>query len=271
MASTFTPADVAAFEHATWSRCAPGYEDGFAALTREAVEPLLDRAGVAAGTRVLDVGTGTGVAASVAMERRASVVGIDFSEYMVAQARRILPQLEFKVASAESLPFDDGSFDAVVANGVLHHLGEPNRALEEAHRVLDSDGRIACTVWAEPESLEAFGVFFAAVEEHAGAAELPHGPLFGVTDEETLSTLFVDAGFADVTIERIPAKWRMRSIDSLLRAFGAWAQLESFPKEVQGRIESSVRSAANRYQTDEGLAIPNPMLLISASKNGSLA
>lgn len=268
MAATFTPADVAAFEHATWSRCAPGYEDGFVALTREGVEPLLDRAGVAAGTRVLDVGTGTGVAAAVADEQGAAVVGIDFSEAMIAQARQILPHVDFRVASAESLPFDDGSFDVVVANGVLHHLGEPDRALEEAHRVLDSDGRIACTVWAEPESLEAFGVFFAAVEEHAGAAELPHGPLFGVTDQQTLSTLFVDAGFANVTIERIPAKWRMRSIDSLLRAFGAWAQLESFPKGIQAGIENSVRSAASRYQTDEGLEIPNPMLLISASKSG---
>lgn len=266
MGTTFTAADVAAYEHATWSRSAPGYEDGFAILTRDAVGPLLDRAEVADGTAVLDVGTGTGVAAAAALQRGASVVGIDFSETMIAEARRILPSAEFRVANAESLPFEDGAFDAVVSNGVLHHLGEPDRALDEAHRVLDGGGRIACTVWAEPESLEAFGLFFGAVEEHAGAAELPHGPLFGVTDGDTLTGLFADAGFSGISIERIRAKWRMKSIDSLLRAFGTWAQLDTFPKDVAAAIEGSVRSAATGYETGDGLEIPNPMLLISADK-----
>lgn len=266
MDTTFTAADVAAFEHATWSRSAPGYEAGFAELTRDAVDPLLDRARVIAGSRVLDVGTGTGVAAAAALDRGASVVGIDFSETMIAEARRILPEGKFRVANAESLPFEDGSFDAVVANGVLHHLGEPDRALDEAHRVLEGEGRIACTVWAEPESLEAFGLFFAAVEEHAGTAELPHGPLFGVTDSDTLTELFVDAGFTEITIKRIPTKWRMDTIDPLLRAFGTWAQLDAFPKDTQTAIEHSVRTAAPAYETGHGLEVPNPMLLIGASK-----
>lgn len=266
MGTTFTTADIAAFEHATWSRCAPGYEDGFAVLTRGAVEPLLDRLGVTAGKSVLDIGTGTGVAATSILERGGSVVGIDFSEAMIAEARRRLPEVDFRVASAEALPFDDGLFDAVVANGVLHHLAEPDRALEEAQRVLNPAGRIGCTVWAEPETLEAFGVFFAAVEEHAGAAELPHGPLFGVTDSEALSALFVNAGFSDVTIERVPAKWRMNSVDVLLRAFGTWAQLDTFPRDLQTAIEDSVRSAASAYESGDGLEIPNPMLLIAGTK-----
>jgi len=266
MGTTFTAADVAAFEHATWSRCAPGYEDGFAVLTRGAVDPLLDASGVTGGTQVLDLGTGTGVAAAAILERGASVIGIDFSEAMIAEARRRLPEVDFRVASAEELPFDDGSFDAVVANGVLHHLAEPDRALEEAYRVLNRDGHIACTVWAEPETLEAFGMFFAAVEEHAGGAELPHGPLFGVTDSEALSSLFVSAGFSDVSIERVPTTWRMGSVDVLLRAFGTWAQLDGFPKDIRSAIEVSVRSSAGAYQTGDGLEIPNPMLLITATK-----
>lgn len=266
MGTTFTPADVAAFEHTTWSRCAPGYEDGFAILTRSSVDPLLDAAGVTAGKRVLDVGTGTGVAAAAVLERGASVVGIDFSEAMIAEARRILPQANFRVANAEELPFEDGSFDAVVANGVLHHLAEPDRALEEARRVLARGGQIGCTVWAEPETLEAFGVFFAAVEEHAGGAELPHGPLFGVTDGETLSALFVNAGFSDVTIERVPTTWPMDSVDVLLRAFGTWAQLDGFPKDIKSAIEDSVRSSAGAYETGDGVEIPNPMLLIAGTK-----
>jgi SAM-dependent methyltransferase len=149
---------------------------------------------------------------------------------------------------------------------VLHHLGEPDRALEEAHRVLTDGGRIACTVWAAPETLEAFGLFFAAVEEHAGSAELPHGPLFGVTDAETLSSLFTEAGFSDVEIETIETTWKMPTIDPLLRAFGTWAQLDSFPANTRTAIEDSVRSGAKAYETDGGLVVPNPMVLIAATR-----
>lgn len=262
MSTTFTAEDVAAYEHATWSRCAPTYRDGFAALTAEAVQPLLTS--VRPGTRLLDVGTGTGVVAAAARQLGASVVGIDFSDSMLAEARRAVPEVDFRTASAEALPFDDGSFDAVVANVVLHHLGRPAAALEEAHRVLEPGGRITCTVWAGMETLAAFGVFFAAVEEHAGGAELPHGPLFGVADESTLSSLFTDAGFADVTIETVDTTWRMPSVEPLLSAFGAWAQLDAFPPDIRRSIEASVRSAAAEYATGDGLAIPNPMLLISA-------
>lgn len=266
MGTTFTPEDVAAFEHATWSRCAPGYREGFAVLTGEAVDPLLASAGVQSHTRLLDVGTGTGVVAAVARERGASVIGIDFSDAMLAEARRTVHGVQFRAGSAASLPFEDEAFDAVVANCVLHHLAQPATALREARRVLVPQGRIACTVWAAPETLKAFGVFFTAVEEHAGAAELPHGPLFGITDEEALAQLFTDAGFSDVSFETVDTSWRMTSVESLLRAFATWAQLDSFPIGTRRAIEESVCSAAAAYDTGDGLTIPNPMLLIVATK-----
>jgi SAM-dependent methyltransferase len=266
MNSTFSPADVAAYEHATWSRCAPTYRDGFAALTRGAVDPLLDAAAVGPGTRLLDIGTGTGTVAAAAHQRRASAIGIDFSDTMLSEARRSVPDVDFRAASADALPFDDESFDAVVGNVVLHHLGRPEAALEQAHRVLTRGGRVACTVWAGMETLAAFGVFFAAVEEHAAGTELPHGPLFGVADEPTLMSLFADAGFTDVTIDTVDTTWRMPSIEPLLRALGAWAQLDAFPPRTRQAIETSVRSSATAYETEDGLAIPNPMLLISATR-----
>lgn len=266
MSTGFSPADITSFKYATWSRCAPGYEEGFANLTREAVDELLAAANIRPGHRVLDIGTGTGVVAKVAGERGAVVQGIDFSEPMVEEARRRVPGAKFQLGSAESLSFHDGAFDAVVANGVLHHLAQPDRALAEACRVLAPSGRIGCTVWADIGSLDAFGLFFAAVEQHAGAAELPHGPLFGVTDEDALSSLFTTAGFRDVKIDTVRTCWKMKSIDTLLRAFGTWAQLDAFPKDTRQAIENSVRSAASGYETKGRVVIPNPMLLISAAK-----
>lgn len=181
MSEQFNAEEIAGFEHATWSRCAKGYMAGFGALVGEAIRPLLDEAKVSRGDQVLDVGTGPGLVAAAAMERGADVVGIDFSEAMLAEARRLHPAIEFRMASAESLPFADGRFDAVVGNFMLHHSGRPDKVLKEAFRVVRGNGRMAFTVWGDLSKLEAFGLFFAAVEEHAGAAELPHGPLFGVS------------------------------------------------------------------------------------------
>jgi len=266
MTDQVTTSDVEAYEHATWERCAPGYADGFALLTREATGPLLDAAAVGPGSRVLDVGAGTGLVAAAAAARGATVIGVDFADAMLDQARTAVPGVEFRSASADSLPFGDATFQAVVANAVLHHLARPERSLAEALRVLEPGGRFAGTVWADPQSLEAFGLFFAAVAEHAGEATLPHGPLFGVTDAKVLTSLLVDAGFISARVEPMPAVWRLPSIDTLLRALGTWAQLDTFPQPVRQAIDASVRSAADAYRTADGLVIPNPMLLITAAK-----
>ena len=266
METTYPPEDVSRFEHATWSRCAPRYEDGFALLTREAVEPLLQRCQIGRDSRVLDLGTGTGTAAAAAQARGARVIGVDFSEAMLAEARRLVPDADLREAPADALPLGDATVDSVVANLVLHHLARPEAALREAHRVLVAGGRVACTVWGDPESLAAFGIFFAAVEEHAGAADLPHGPLFGVVDETTLSNLFTQAGFERIRFDPVLAQWRMTSIDVLLAAFADWAQLDAFPQQTRTRIEQSVRAAAPAFQRGDHLEIPNPMLLISARK-----
>jgi SAM-dependent methyltransferase len=262
--NTFDPEQVARFEHAVWSRCAQGYMDGFGALVREAVGPLLDAAQVTRGGRVLDVGTGPGLVAAAVVKRGGHAVGIDFSEAMLAEARRRYPTIEFRQASADSLPFEDGAFDAVVGNFVVHHLGRPVQALKEAFRVVRTGGRVAFTVWGDLSKLEAFGLFFAAVGEHGNAQELPHGPLFGVSDFEVFHRLLREAGFRQPAVAELPIAWRMSSIDSLLAAFADWAGMDTFPPTMRAAIEASVRDKARAYEARGALMIPNPAILASA-------
>jgi SAM-dependent methyltransferase len=100
--------------------------------------------------RVLDVGTGTGLTASVARAAVGShglVVGIDPSTAMLhlARARRgIIPV----AAMAPGLPFPDGSFDVVVANLVISHLPDLDQGLADMVRVLRPSGRLGVTAWA---------------------------------------------------------------------------------------------------------------------------
>jgi len=266
MQDRFDAEEVARFEKATWSRCAKGYTDGFGALVVEGIGPLLDEVKVSGGDRVLDVGTGPGLVAAEAAERGADLVGIDFSDCMLAEARRLHPEIEFRTGSAEALPFGDSKFDAVVGNFVLHHSGQPDKVLKEAFRVLRPDGRMGFTVWADLSKLEAFGLFFASVEEHAGVAELPHGPLFGVSDFAVFHEMTRDAGFRDSSVKELQIAWRTHSIDSFLAAFRDWANLEAFPNDVRYAIEGTVRERAGVYRRGDSFTMPNPAILMSAVK-----
>src|SRR5262245_23907594 len=104
-----------AFEAAGWEHQAPTYDHFFGRLTSRLVDPLLDAASVGSGSRVLDLATGPGYAAAKASERGASVVGVDITPAMIRLARERHPDIDFREADAEALPFEDGSFDAVIS------------------------------------------------------------------------------------------------------------------------------------------------------------
>src|SRR2546423_10702796 len=123
------------FERAGWERAAGHYGDAFGPLTVQSRDALLDAANVRAGARVLDVACGPGFVAAAAAARGADVTGLDFSSAMIAEARRRYPTMAFREGDAESLPFDDRSFDAVVMTFGQTHLHSPVAAIADTHRM----------------------------------------------------------------------------------------------------------------------------------------
>ena len=188
-----------AAEREMWDGQAQTYAEGFARLCAHPVEALLDAAGVAAGSRVLDVGTGPGTAALAAGTRGARVVAVDADAGMVAAARaRGVPA---QLGLLPRLPFPGGEFDAVVANFVLNHVGRPRAALAELRRLLRPGGRLAVTVWGGGRNagMELLG----CACEAAGAVAPAYLPRLdpGEDFERTadgLAGLLDGAGFADV-------------------------------------------------------------------------
>lgn len=109
-------------------------------------------AGVTAGEQVLDLGTGTGeLAGRIAQHTPdAEVVGIDLSRGMIERAREKFggqAALCFEQADAHDLPFRENRFDVVVSTSTFHYFREPERALEEAARVLRPEGRLVLLDW----------------------------------------------------------------------------------------------------------------------------
>ena len=105
---------------------------------------------LAAGERVLDVGSGAGTDSLVAAQMvgpKGRVTGIDMTQEMLAKARAAAAELgmenvEFLEGEAESLPFPDGTFDVVISNGVIDLVPDKDAVYSEIYRVLAPGGRI---------------------------------------------------------------------------------------------------------------------------------
>jgi SAM-dependent methyltransferase len=243
-------------------------------ITTRLVGPLLDAAAVDRGARVLDVASGPGYVAAAAAERGASVIGVDIAEGMLSLARRLQPQLDFRFGNAEALPFPDASFDAVVANFVLLHLGRPERAAAEFARVLDADGRVALTVWDLPDQARFLGVLVDAVAE-AGAGspqDIPVGPpIFRFSDEQEFASLLRDQGLHDIDVTTISFSHTEPSSDALWRGLlGGTVRVSALILRQTDDIQRRIRAAFDRivkpYEVDAGLDLPVSVKLASARR-----
>jgi demethylmenaquinone methyltransferase / 2-methoxy-6-polyprenyl-1,4-benzoquinol methylase len=115
---------------------------------------LASQVNVGSGQTVLDVATGTGaVALELIRATGCSVVGLDQSPEMLAEARRRLPaSVELVVGDAERLPFGDGSFDALTVTYLLRYVDDPPATLRELARVVRRGGTIALLEFAVPQN-----------------------------------------------------------------------------------------------------------------------
>jgi SAM-dependent methyltransferase len=266
MSEGFDPDVVSEYERDTWNRCADSYVETFAGLTGETVLLVTEAAAIGPGTKVLEIGSGPGHVADALAKTGASVTGVDFSADMVEAAQRSHPAITFHQADAEQLPFEAGSFDAVVANFVVHHLARPEVVFSEVDRVLKRGGRFAFVVWGAPEEQSSIGAFFGAVEAHHELEELPHGPLFGVTERSVYEPLLTDAGLDGCNLSIHKVTWRTDSLSPVLRGLWAWGNMALLPSETQQKIEEATRENAKPYEQNGAYAFPHTVLLGSARK-----
>lgn len=252
------------FEKTTHDKLAESYHDAFSAVTNRAIEPLLKAADVAEGTRLLDVATGPGTLAAKAAERGARVIGIDIAPAMIALAHGLHPHLDFREGSAEDLPFDSSSFDAVVSGFGVGHFSRPERVLAEFVRVLAPKGRVALSWWDGFGKNRINGIFFEAINELGVSAPgaLPAGPAVDrFSDPDQFAALLRTAGFEVVGIDYVSFSHPLKSVDELWDlALGSFVRVSTVIRaqdaNVQQRIRQKVEQVTRQYASPNGLQIP---------------
>lgn len=210
-------------------------------------ERVFDELKVEAGTRLLDIGCATGLAARLAADRGALVAGLDAAETSLAIARERTPAGDFRLGEMEELPWADGAFDVVTGFNTFFFAADPVNALREARRVSRAGGKVAMTVWGRDEDCETT-VTLAAVREllpppppsaqssvplstpgrvealfeQAGLAPRGVGEqdcLFDFPDLETAVRGLMSAGATVAIVQRVGAEPVERAIAESLSAF----------------------------------------------------
>jgi SAM-dependent methyltransferase len=183
---------------------------------RPLFEAVLGAAEVRVGTRLLDVGCGTGLTLVLAAQRGAVPAGLDVSNPLLAIARRRLPGADLRIGDMEELPFGDGVFDAVVGVNAFQFAGDPVRALREAARVLRPGGRVVASLFSAPERSESTAVHEAMSALIPPAQAGDHAP-YALSAPGNLEAALAEVGLRVVGDGEVPCDWRYASMDDAVR------------------------------------------------------
>jgi SAM-dependent methyltransferase len=255
---------------------AASYDQLSGRWSRLYIPTLLAQAGIAVGHRVLDVATGTGEAAILAVSRVGAggkVVGIDVSRPMlgVAAAKMAQAPIALLQMDAQALAFKDESFDAVVCQLGLMFLPDAVRALREWTRVLRSRGRLAVCVWATPDRVPLFGILMDELSCHLPDQRDELYQPSALADPDILGGLLAGAGLKAVRVTRETRVHRFTSFEEYWQPFEAGAGRHGqlymrLPVPVRQTVRDTVRERMEPFFVDGCLRIEADVFLAAGER-----
>lgn len=183
---------------------------------------LISATGIARAQRALDVGCGLG-ALTIELARvlgQKSVAAIDPSESAVETCRVRVPDGEVIVAPVENLPFDDGAFDAALAQLVINLVDDPAAGAREMERVVRRGGVVAACVW-DATAMPLLSSFWQAAAEVAPdqTATVDEHKQVGLRDPTWLRELWQGAGLKEVSVGGLATSADYEDFDDLWFSF----------------------------------------------------
>jgi ubiquinone/menaquinone biosynthesis C-methylase UbiE len=223
--------------------------------------------------RVLDVACGTGVltlAAADLVKPDGSVVGLDLNPGMLEVAMRKGSPIDWREASADAIPFEDATFDAVVSQFGLMFFPDKPRAIQEMLRVLRPGGSLAIAVWDSLENNAGYAAINQLLIRLFGdsAAESLTAP-YSLGDVPELSSLFADAGASNTKITTIEGKARFSSIRHWMEAdIRGWTLADAIDDAEFERLVSEAEAELAHLVTESGsVEFGNPAHIVTATRH----
>jgi SAM-dependent methyltransferase len=220
---------------------------------------VADAAEIQTGQRALDVACGTGVLAREICSRIGSnghIVGIDPNPGMIAVAKKMAPQIEWRVGMAESLPFPDQSFDAVASQFGLMFFKDRKQSVSEMLRVLVPKGHLAIAVWDLLDNIPAYSRLVSLLDQIAGqqAADALRAP-FVLGNRHDLMALLSDAKVNSAEITTHHGTARFPSIRTMVEAdLRGWFPMVgvNLPEDLISRILKEAENVLSPYAAADG-------------------
>ena len=266
-----------------WDQMAAGWEGHRGTVweaSRGVGEWLVTALDPRPGETVLELAAGvgdTGFAAAAQLGPDGRLITTDFSEQMVDAARRRAGELgvsnaEFRTLDAERMELDDGSVDGVLCRWGYMLMADPAAALAETRRVLSDGGRVALSVWGDPEQNPWASVPARALLEQTGAEPPdPFAPgIFAMAKEERTRELLGSAGLEPQRVETVGMEWRFESLAEywhyVIDLKGALAMLvRALPESEQEVLSDEVMRRLEPYADGDGYRLPGMCLNVLAA------
>jgi SAM-dependent methyltransferase len=262
---------------AAWHRWGTVIEDWLAPATRR----MLDTAGIAAGSRVLDVAAGAGgqtLAAARRVGPTGHVLATDISPTILEYAARCatdsgLDNVATQEMDGEQLTVPAASFDAVISRVGLIYFPDQHAALTGMHAALRPGGRISAVVYSTADRNGFFAIPVGIIRRRA---QLPPpapgqpGP-FSLGSPGVAEAVLGRAGFRDITVDPVPSPLRLPTAADCVRfereSFGALHQMLAGLSEAdRADAWTEIGEALARYEGPDGFSAPCEMLVISATR-----
>lgn len=219
---------------------------------RPVYREVLKRTKVGKTTRYLDMGCGSGMAASMAAELGANVSGIDASQALLEIAKERTPDGDFQLCDLEEIPFEDNSFDVVTGFNSFQYAGNPVTALAEARRVTKPGGTVVIVTWGTPEGMEAASLV--AVLKPFLPSPPPDAPgPFALSDESTLREFASSAGLTPTAVFDVNDPWNYPNLDTAVRGMcAAGVAAKAMEHSGEEAVTSAYADAFARFLQPDG-------------------